>query len=87
MSKTKASRGAAMIQDNIDSPLPGSDDTNIDKTEAMFMRITKLITDSFTSCIVKLTAVLEEKMETKISAQATEVYALSVRTDRLERKN
>jgi len=87
MSKTKATRNTLTQPDNNDSQLLSvSDDNSIDKMETMFTRLTKLITESFAACIVKLTTIIEEKCDTKINAQAAEIFNLANKSDRLERK-
>jgi len=48
----------------------------------MFLRLTKIMTDSFTSCIAKLTASIEAKFD----SQVAESFALATRVDRIERR-
>jgi len=45
-----------------------------------------VITDSFSSCIAKLTATMDSKFEVKFDSLAFENFALSSKVERLERK-
>jgi archaellum component FlaC len=69
-----------------DSTALKSDDIVNDRMEAMFMRITKSITESFTLCITKLVTAIEEKINTKIDAQSSEVFNLANKIDQLEKR-
>jgi len=87
MSRNKSSRSSAVNQDSSDlSSLTLPSDSQLDKTEAMFVRLTKLVTDSFATCIQKLTSSIDEKFQVKLDAQAAENFTLSNRVTQLERK-
>lgn len=85
MSKSKPGRGQASNLECLDSTQLSSGDETLDKSQAMFMRLAKFITDSFTTCMTKLTTIME-KFEIKVQAQAAETFAIANKVDQLERK-
>lgn len=87
MSKPKSARGSSNTQESSDlSQLMSTDDLHLEKTEAMFTRLVKIISESFTNCVTKLTSAIESKFETKFEAAAAEIFSLSTKVDRLEKK-
>jgi hypothetical protein len=72
--------------DSSDSPVVQSDDFTMDRVEQMFGRLTKMVTDSFSACITHLTSALDDKFNTKIEAQASEIFSLSSRIDQMDRR-
>jgi hypothetical protein len=79
--------GSNSNQDNNDmSLLVAPDDVQLDKTEQMFIRLTKLVTDSFTTCMTKLIASIEDKLNLKMDVQSTELFTVNQRLDQLGRK-
>jgi hypothetical protein len=58
----------------------------MDRMEAMFHRLTRLITESFNTTITKLVSAIDEKTNVKIDVQASEIYALSNKVSSLEKR-
>src|SRR5580698_2026691 len=54
--------------------------------EAMFMRLTKSITESFIVCIANLVTAIEDKINVKIDVRGTEIFSQSRRLDKLEKR-
>lgn len=50
------------------------DDTSIDRFETMLVRVTSSISDSFNSCVERLVCSLEQKLNVKLDAQASEIF-------------
>ena len=62
------------------------DDSNLDRIESMFTRLTKLMADSFNASVKELVVAIEHKLDVKIEAQGTEIFSLNQRITLLESK-
>ena len=83
--KPSHNRGS-ISQDATDTSVLTLDEMPADKIEAMFMRLTKVMTDSFNSCIAQLVDTMKNTTDVKIDAQGSEIFALARRVDALENK-
>lgn len=68
------------------SDIAEASDMDTDRLEAMLMRITKSITQSFNSCVDKLIGALDQKLTTKIDYQNTELFNMNKRMDILDKQ-
>ena len=83
--KNRNTKNVALSLDTSASPL-SLDDNNMEKTEAMFSRLTKLMADTFSTSMKQMIDVLEGKFTTLVNIQGSEVFSISARIDTLERK-
>jgi hypothetical protein len=83
--RARTAKGSAS-QDNTDSVLLQEDTVSFDRLEVMFTRLTKMVSDSFSTCIAHLVTTTESKMDTKLDAHSSELFALNTRVDHLERR-
>ena len=82
--KDKHLRGASIDVADISSQLSQStDDSSMDRTEAMFTRLTRIIVDSFNASMGLLVSSIEGK-HVKFDAQSAELFNLAQKLDALE---
>jgi hypothetical protein len=86
MSKNRINRSNSTTVDTLDTTVLATDDPAADRMEAMFMRLTKSITESFSSCIAQLVTAIEDKLNVKIDAHGAEIFGLSSKIDLLEKR-
>jgi cell division protein FtsB len=82
----RAGRPATNSQDSLDMSQLLPDDNQMDRMELMFVRLSKIITDSFNTCVAKLMSSLEEKLSLRMDVQTSEIFTLNQRLDKLEKK-
>ena len=85
MSKNRAAK-LSSTQESADASMLSDDVVSIDRIEAMFMRLTKVMADSFNASINQLVQTMESNLNLKIESQARELFLLAQKVDSLEKK-
>ena len=88
MSKDSKQRNnrSTNVPELTDSQTTYADDTLIDRIEPMFVRLTKLMTDSFNACVVQLVSTIDAKLTQSVEVHSSEIFILNTRIDQLEKK-
>jgi archaellum component FlaC len=86
MSKGRNNRPASTNFEATDITILSTDDPAADRMEAMFTRLTKNMTDSFSSCITQLVTSIEDKLNIKIDVQGSEIFSLTNKVGLLEKR-
>lgn len=63
-----------------------NEDIPIDRIELMLTKVTKILSDTFNSCVEKLIASLDEKLTLKLDIQSSEIFDANKRIDALEKR-
>jgi hypothetical protein len=80
----KASTGGSATESTLEEDTPGM---TLDRFEAMLSRIMKTFTETFNTCVEKLVAGLDAKLNQRLEVQSSEMFELSKRMDKLDKDN
>jgi hypothetical protein len=82
----KADRSGSVDLTDV-NPSQAHDDYILDRFDLMLNKTSKMMIDSFNICLTQMARVIEDKLNVKIDAQANDIFTLSAKVDKLEKRN